>query len=285
VSQERIHNALHRLETLPALPSVVTQVMETAADPSASALDLARPILADQSLSAQLLRIVNSAYYGFYRKIASVSEAIVILGFAEVRGLVMAASSFDTFPKSETAFDRLQLWRHSVAVAFAAERIARRTPIAPEWNPFSAGLLHDMGKVALDVVDPAHFMQTVGAAREQEVHVTVAEETLETVPHAAAGAALAEHWNLPQQLVEAVQYHHNPEDAPEFATLAHITCLADAVTYLAELGESSNGARAPVHPASLEALKLDDAAVAAVTDDLAESRERIDGLLGVLVAD
>ena len=110
---------------MPTLPTVLTKILATAADPDASALDLGEHISADQSLSATLLKLVNSAYYGFHRQINTVTQAIVILGFLEVRNITLTATAFRTFKQGHPDFDRTQLWRHSLGTAMAADRIAK----------------------------------------------------------------------------------------------------------------------------------------------------------------
>ncbi len=147
VDAPEVRDAILRVRDLPTLPTVLGKILSAAADPDSSALDLGRLISSDQSLSATLLKLVNSAYYGFYRQIKSVTQAIVMLGFNEVRNLTLTATAFRTLSASTSDYDRNQLWRHTLAAAIAAERCAKMKKLSI-GGAFEAGLLHDIGKVA-----------------------------------------------------------------------------------------------------------------------------------------
>ena len=134
-----VRDAVTRIRELPTLPSVLGQILTIVADPDASALDLGRHITADQSLSATILKLVNSAYYGFYRQIKSVTMAIVILGFVEVRNLVLAATTFRILADSPSRFDRTQLWRHSVWTSWLGAGKSG-SPNAPTPTATSSGI-------------------------------------------------------------------------------------------------------------------------------------------------
>ncbi len=276
-----VEKALLRIKELPTLPSVLGKVLVTAADPEASALDLGKHIAADQSLSATILKLVNSSYYGFYRQIKSVSHAIVMLGFLEVRNLALTATAFKTLGKSASGYDHVQLWRHSLAAAMAAERLQEMLGSEIE-GAFEAGLLHDIGKVALDLLYPGAYGEAVAKARQEARYIREVEEARFGLDHARAGGILAEHWNLPGPVVEAIRRHHAPEACEEDARLVQLTVLANYVTYEAECGESGNGL-APAFPETA-ALELDcaETVCAQVAGELLEKRDAIDEFLGVI---
>lgn len=282
VSRTSVQNAVESIRTLPTLPSIVLRVIEEASNPDASALDLARHIATDQSLSAALLRVVNSAYYGFYRRISTVVDAVVILGFLEVRDLVLAATAFDLLPGDSTSFDRVQLWRHSLAVAIAAERVSRTNKLPLQRGYYTAGLLHDVGKVVFNLLFPKLYAQAVEKAHADSCPIRVVEDALFECNHAATGAMLAEHWNLPAPVVNAIRNHHQPEQSDEDADIAHVTALADFIAYEAGLGETSSG-RAPDPPETpIQVLGYSAESCKQLSESIAESRGRIDALLGVL---
>lgn len=280
-----VRDAVSRISRLPTLPTVLGQIMEALADPDSSALDLGKHIAADQSLSATLLRQVNSAFYGFYRRITTVKDAVVILGFREVQNLVLAASAFRTFPKSNSPYDRNQLWRHSLATAMAAERIAKRLSLPADGSYFSAGLLHDIGKVALDSVYPETFQQAVARAVEEKRPLYEVEPELFGMDHAEVAGVLAEHWNLPPLLAESLRRHHTPEQAMLSPQLAHVTALANHLAYEAGLGEASSAGTDHAYPlVSAQALKLDIGKCQAIIEELRGAGERIDAMLGAVAA-
>lgn len=276
-----VRDAVSRVKELPTLPSVLGKILATAADPDASALDLGQHIAADQSLSATLLKLVNSAYYGFYRQIKSVTQAIVMLGFLEVRNLALTATAFRALSRESSDYDRLQLWRHSLATATAAERIAKLLNIDKE-GCFEAGLLHDIGKVVLDMLYPEAFREAAHAAHAEQALVIEAEQRLFGLDHAEIGGILGEHWNLPPSVVEAIRLHHRPEAASEDPRLVHITAVANYLTYAADLGEFSNGRPVDRPEASLAFLKMTDEQCAKVVDHLEASKEKFEEFIGAL---
>lgn len=256
--------------------------MEAISDPDSSALDLGKHIAADQSLSATLLRQVNSAYYGFYRRVTTVKDAVVILGFREVQNLVLAASAFRTFAKSNSPYNRNQLWRHSLATAMAAERIAKRLSLEADGSHFSAGLLHDIGKVALDSVYPDNFQEAVKRAVEEQRPLYEIEPEIFGMDHAEIGGVLGEHWNLPPLLTEALRRHHTPDQAMLSPQLAHVTALANHLAYEAGYGEASNACDHAYPLSSASALKMDAGKCQPIVEELKEAAERIDAMLGAV---
>lgn len=279
-----VRDAVSRISRLPTLPTVLGQIMEALSDPDSSALDLGKHIAADQSLSATLLRQVNSAYYGFYRRITTVKDAVVILGFREVQNLVLAASAFRTFAKSKSPYDRNQLWRHSLATAMAAERIAKRLSFEADGSHFSAGLLHDIGKVALDSVYPENFQEAVKRAVDAQRPLYEIEPEVFGMDHAEVGGALGEHWNLPPLLTEALRRHHTTDQAMLSPQLAHVTALANHLAYEAGYGEASNACPHAYPTSSALALKMEPGKCAPIVEELQSAAERIDAMLGAVTA-
>jgi putative nucleotidyltransferase with HDIG domain len=281
VDTPTVRDAVLRIKELPTLPSVLGKILATAADPDASALDLGQHIAADQSLSATLLKLVNSAYYGFYRQIKSVTQAIVMLGFLEVRNLALTATAFRALSKESSDYNRLQLWRHSLATATAAERIARLLNIDKD-GCFESGLLHDIGKVILDMLYPEAFRDAAHTAHEEQCPIVIVEQRIFGVDHAEIGGILGEHWNLPLSVVEAIRMHHRPSDATDDPRLVHITAVANYLTYQAGVGEFSNGCPPDRPEASIAYLKLTDDLCAKVVEHLQASQEKFDEFIGAL---
>lgn len=269
--------SIGNIKALPTLPAVLTRIIATTADPDASALELSRHIASDQSLAATLLKLVNSAYYGHYRQVDSVTGAIVMLGFHEVRNLALAATVFRTFPQGHPDFDRAQLWRHSLATGIAAESLSKMTN-AGAGGSFVAGLLHDMGKVAFDVVHPRLFRDAAHKAHTEGCFIRETELEILGLTHAQAGGILAERWSLPIGVVEAVRFHHNSTRA---SALTHLTALADYVAYQAEFGESCNG-REPIYPESAASLNVREDGLASIAEHLRKSAGLIEEFVGAL---
>jgi len=276
-----VHEAIAGIRQLPTLPAVIGRILSTAADPESSALDLGRHIAADQSLTAMLLRLVNSAYYGLYRQVDSIAEAIVMLGFLEVRNLALTATAFRTLGDPTTEFDRRQLWAHALAAALAAERCATLARLKV-GGVFESALLHDIGKTVLDVLYPTAYTDVIHIAQEESRYLRDIERETFGLDHAAAGAILAEHWNLPPAVCAAISRHHDRLDATEDCPLVPLTMLANYVAYEAGLGEYSNG-QPPVFPGeALIRLGLNREGVAPATSALLSQRDHVVEFAGLL---
>ena len=278
-----IEEALAGIRELPTLPAVLGKILNAAADPDSSAIDLGRLIAADQSLSAILLKLVNSSYYGFYRQIKTVTQAIVVLGFLEVRNLTLTATAFHVFDEFPSKYDRQQLWRHSLAVALASDRIAKLLSKNPEGY-FEAGLLHDIGKVVLDWLYPDLFRSAVAEADEKDCSIAEAEQNVFGMNHAAVGGLLGEYWHLPETVVEAIRCHHAPDEATLDPDQAYIIAAANALSYRAGLGETSSGVPPELGDELMIRLGLTPELCASVVAELHDNALKIDEMVGALAS-
>ena len=278
-TKPNVEDAVARVRRLPTLPSVLRQILATTADPESSVIDLGRHIASDQSLSGALLKLVNSAAFGYHREIDNITTAIVILGFTEVRNLALAATAFRSFGGAKAGPDLTQLWRHSLATAMAAEHVAKLMRLNRETT-FVSGLLHDIGKVVLNALYPAHARRACLIAGTEKISILEAEIEIFGMDHAHIGGLLGEHWDLPQSIVDAIRFHHaNAAKAAE-PQLAILAGLANTLSYGAGLGDSCNG-KNPSPTQDLGEI-LTEEQTAEVVKHLDEEREAIDEFLGVL---
>jgi len=206
---------LSRVDDLPPLPAVAARVMSMADDQKTSAMDLAQVLATDQALTAKLIRISNSAYYGFARRISTVREAVVMLGFKQVRQVAVGASLMNTFKRGhDDGFDLDLFWGHSVAVAVAAEALAKKSFAVKPEDAFTAGILHDIGRLVLRQVMPTEFAAAVTMARSGESPLHIAEQVATGYAHDEVGQALGELWKFPGHLADAVRCHHDESLTP-----------------------------------------------------------------------
>ncbi len=245
LKQERLLRIIEdELQDLPPLPTVIVRVMQTINDPTTSASDLNRLISADQALASKVLRLVNSSYYGFPRKIATITNAVVILGFNTVRNLTTSLGVFNAFDArgQKTALDRDAFWAHSMGVAAAAGVIARRKSIGAKSieEVFVGGLLHDIGKLFLDQYFPDQYAIAIKLAAAAKISVWEAEKTALGVGHALVGKRIAEKWNLPLSLTAMITLHHQPVFAKEYFELAATIQAADYVARRLALGNAGD---------------------------------------------
>lgn len=219
---------LATIDELPPMPAVAARIMSIAEDEKSSAMDLAQVISTDNALTAKLIRLSNSAYYGFARKVSSVREAVLLLGFKQVRQVAVGASMMNAFRReSPDGFDMDLFWGHSVAVAVAAEALAKRTRTARPEDAFTAGILHDIGRLIIRQCRPEEFGRALRMARTGTISLHAAEIRACGYAHDEVGRALGELWRFPAHLTDAIAGHHNSALTPEAAGLAGILAQAN----------------------------------------------------------
>ncbi|MCP5216084.1 MAG: HDOD domain-containing protein [Pseudomonadales bacterium] len=230
LEDEKLRSCIASIDILPSLPDLYARVMEVAASPDGTLRDIGSIVGEDISMSAKLLKIVNSAYFGLARDVSSPEEATTILGLNIIRSLILSVKIFSSFEKNDCALNLQQLNRHCQNVAFLAKAIAQH-----ENQPrricdlsFMSGLLHDIGKLVLATAYVDKFSKTLNSSQPYEAWEE--EQNIFGISHAQIGAYLLGVWNLPSSVVEAVAYHHIPDKAIEhsFSPLT-ATHIADAL--------------------------------------------------------
>ena len=213
------------VDSLPTLPSVVARVNELVQDPTSSAADINRAIRQDIALSARILKLVNSSFYGFPRRISSITHAVVILGYNTVRNVVLSAFVLDSLGSKDLPFGHREFWIHSLGVGVAANTLAGRRSLPDADDAFVCGLLHDVGKVVLHQYAREDFADVLKVVKDKDCLIADAEREVMGATHADVGAALLEAWHLPPHVVEVVGCHHSPEaahGAPDLAAAVHV---------------------------------------------------------------
>ncbi len=240
--KKRILSKLNRIETLPTLPSIASHVFKIASNPNSSAEDLTKVIVNDPPLTSKLLKIVNSAFYGFPQKIGTVKQVVVILGTEEIMDLAFGLAAAKVFKTKsvEGLGDPKALWHHSMSTALIAQNLCQNFPNFQNLGAFTAGLLHDFGKIFLmeNFSEPYGQLHLDGA--DKNLPVFELEEERFGLNHAVLGEFLASNWNLPDDLVKAIAFHHQPFSAAEHAQLAAIIGLADYLHYQTTLNNGAN---------------------------------------------
>ncbi len=256
--KRNIRSELRHIGKLAPLPILAKSIIEISADPNASARNLAAVVKKDQSLTAKILKIVNSAYYGFYRKIGNVDHAIVILGFNEIKNISLAACIIRAYvDDSDPLFNREKFWLHALGSAYISRALSSFKPTLNTEDAFVIGLLHDIGKVVLAQHFTDLFSRCLNLAkkRKQPLH-KVSAEVME-IDHAEVGGLVAEGWRLPVPLVRAIQFHHNPAVAGKDDYNIHLAHLANYFCHSNRIGESGNPVPDEPFAGSLKAFGLD----------------------------
>jgi len=220
---------------IPPLPQTVSLILSALGDDNSSASTVARIITKDPGLATALLRAVNSAAYGLSQTVQSVDQAITLLGFSQVRALVVRLKLAEALaaPSEPGAYHHDDLWVHALAVSSLADYLSRRVPGVDRGFASTLGLLHDLGKIAINSRLPALARQLwEGAGTGLESELLARERELFGVDHAGVGMYLAQQWKLPASLVDAIGLHHRPND-PRIEAMAPENRKAFWVVYTA----------------------------------------------------
>lgn len=223
-----LQRILDDINDIPPLPQVAAQVMEMTNDPDVSAAELNNVISQDEGLTANLLKLCNSSYYGLPRVISSVTQAIMYLGFQTVRNMVLTSTLDRVYADYDLRFYNFQpsgLSRHSFGVAVASQIVSKKLRPGLRDTAFTAGLLHGVGKIILGKYVREHNEELLGVSEGQLVTREAEREVFGT-DYAEVGAKIADNWNFPQELILAIGYHPEPDQAPGKPLLAAIVCLA-----------------------------------------------------------
>ncbi len=238
-----LEEIIKRVEDLPALPTVVSEIMELTEDPDSTIQDIEDSIMKDQSLTTRVLRLANSAYYGYPRRISTIKEASVLLGFQAIRSIALTASVNGLLMKEVPGYglEENQLWRQSQSCAIISRYIAKKVRFAKVDQAYVAGLLRDIGKIIVSHYLTDSFKQIMDLVKNENMSFLEAEESVLGFHHGQVGAEVAKKWNLPEDLVEAIAYHHNPEKATINPKLTAIIHMADAIVMMMGIGLGVDG--------------------------------------------
>jgi putative nucleotidyltransferase with HDIG domain len=243
----RIKRITESIISLPTLPTVVSKMIDLVDNPRTSAASLARLISSDQALTARILKLANSAYYGFPREITTVNMAIVVLGFNTVKDVGLSLSVFEVFKDTHSSpyFKSTEFWQHSIACGVAAKAVARRLLPRLAGEAFVAGLLHDIGKVILNQYLHTEF-ETIMQRVQEGRGLDEAEIEILATTHGQVGGWLAEKWNLPEMIAESIGYHHKPWEAPHYPVMVAIVAIANYLCHISKIGNSGRSAVLPL---------------------------------------
>ncbi len=234
-TRETLGDAEHQLKRLstirelPTMPVVLMRLNRMLQDDVASIEKIGHLIETDQALSSKILKLVNSAFFGFPSRVSNISHALMILGFNTVRNAAISVSLIDAMriKKGVEDFDIKEFLRHAIAVAVAGKYLARKARMREPDDAFTAGLLHDIGKLVMIQFLPDLFDIVWKRVREDKITFFDAEKMELPLTHAAIGAHLSHLWQFPAGLVSSIAYHHEPPQPSEYSTSIMTVCLAN----------------------------------------------------------
>lgn len=278
-----LDNIIKRVEDLPPLPDIVVKLLHASRDPNGSTREMVELIKHDPALTIKVLRLCNSSYYGLPRKINSIQEALVYIGTDTLVNFVLAGclSSFYQQAQGGYGLEKGELWRHSVGCAIASQRIAGERPEDSAGLAFTAGLIHDVGKIILNAHVGKEIDRILELVKLERITFGEGERRVLGFSHAEAGAQLARHWNLPEPLIETIAFHQEPERAVVAPRLVSQVHLGNILCLSFGIGVGADGLAYSFHPRALEETGLDVSDLFRLSLDIHDDYKKAEELIGL----
>ncbi len=284
VKIKKIRQGVDAIDTLPTIPVTLEKIFSILEADNKSARDLENIIKYDQSLSAKILSVANSAFYGLRMQVTTISRAVVAIGFTEVKNLAISVALMNFFT-TKTKFPGFSVdifWLHSIGVGIVSRMIARIRANIDAESLFTCGIVHDIGRVALCASFPEDFMAILDIKNQENCSMLEAEERY-GLKHTLVGRWLAEKWQFPEVFVQTISCHHHPYKQKTFLPAAGIVQLADILIHRAGLGEEPDDSL--IWSASLlEDLELTEDYVAGVEEGIHSLKDVIKETWGSLIS-
>ncbi len=242
MSQAQKSKIISKIRTLPSISGVAVQVLKLLDDPDSTAEEVQKILRLDPGLTANILKLTNSAYFGLPNKVGSVRQAIVMLGWKRLVRIVLSTCVNAVMDKSIPGYDLPpgELWRHSVAVSVTAEGLMKELNLEADDEIFTAALLHDLGKLVMGEF-VAEDLAAIRLTAEKGIPFQMAEREVLGTDHAEIGGMLMERWSFPPQFVSAVRWHHEPDSAEHPSTLIDIVHVANVLCLMLGIGAGIEG--------------------------------------------
>ncbi len=245
-------------QNIPSLPEVYYRFREAVEDPDTSFDEMAKVVASDPGLTARLLKIVNSPFYGFSSQVETIPHAISIIGSSQLNDLVLSTCIIDRFKNiSPKAIDMKLFWEHSIATGLSAKVIAKHLNMINYDSIFVGGLLHDIGRLVLCLSSPEKFSEIFLKSEVEEICLLESENKLLGFGHDKVGEELLRRWKLPKIHQETVGYHHTPLEAPLFNKEAAVVDVANSIAKSMTLGSSGELILSDYNDQTLELLEIE----------------------------
>lgn len=274
-----------RINDIPPLPDIVVKLLSASRDPNVSMRDMVELIKLDPALTTKVLRLCNSSYYGLPRKINSLREALVYIGTDTLVNFILAGCLASFYQQAQDGYGLAtgELWRHSVGCAIASQRLTpENEEDAVRAEAFTAGLLHDVGKIILNTYVRDKFAEIIGLVQKRRVPFEEAEREILGFSHTDAGAAMAKEWNLPEALVEAIAYHQDPTKSKNYSRLVAQVHLGNVLCISFGIGLGSDGLAYTFHPSAMAAVGLEVNDLYRMSLEIHEQFAKAEELIGLV---
>lgn len=251
---------LASIHQIPPFPQVVFKAMDIIRNPQYIVSDLVEVIRLDQSITANILKLCNSAYFGLPRKVSSLKEAVVYLGTNQLRQVLLTSGAKKIYDRSENGYSYFagELWRHALACALMSQVLVRHLRLPLDENDvFTTALLHDVGKVVLSTYVSQEYAEIEIMVKEEKLPFHDVERRVLGFDHAEIGGRLAELWQFPDSIVAAIRFHHQPGKVPKhYRLLSELIALADGLVLMIGYGTSVDGLSYHIPHLLIDKLKL-----------------------------
>jgi putative nucleotidyltransferase with HDIG domain len=277
MNKANLSRIMHQVKSFPGMPTTATRLLPLLRDPDSRIIQVENLIKYDPGLTANLLKLTNSAHFGLPTRIRSVHQALLLLGQKRLLQLVMTMCMSGLMKKPVPGYDLPQggLWRHSVAVAVAADRLVRSLNIIPADEVFTAALLHDIGKMVLGEY-VREDLKSIEQMVAKGISFEVAEYVVLGTNHADVGARILANWSMPKELVQAVAWHHDPDQCENHCMLSDIVHVANIAVRGIGNGKMGNDQSSE---AVLCRLGLNQSDIAALAEQSLEEMKKLADIL------
>ena len=250
----QLNQLVDQVESLPKLPDTTMRLIRVINDPASTFQQIVEVIRFDQTVTTELLRLCNSAYFGLARHISSIDDAVRYVGTAKLMQLVMAAHTQALLGPAQSGYGLMpgSLWAHSVGVALACEAVANRLGLKEKGLLFTVGLLHDIGKIVLNEFIGEQYADIAQLVNQKGIPFQEAEREVLGVTHPEIGELMAKRWNLPNPIPCCIRYHHEPTALPTPDPIIDVLHLADTTCLLLGVGGGDDNHMYRVDEAVLE---------------------------------
>jgi HD-like signal output (HDOD) protein len=268
--------SLGLMGNLPPMPQVVLKAQEILSNPDSSIKELVKVIATDQAITTRILKLANSVYYGLSGKVSSIGHASVLLGGKILGEVIMMAGTMNLLGKTLKGYglESEDLWRHSLAVGVGSKLIANKKNRQLENDAFTAGIIHDTGKIMLDKYILERKEGFDAFLQDGEQTFLSAEKEILGFNHAEIGSEVCRNWGVPESLTIAIGYHHNPSSSHE-SELAYFVHLADYIALISGIGSKMDEAQYQLDDTALEFLDFQEEDLGSIMAEVVQAVEKL----------
>lgn len=261
--QISIEEVINKINDLPMLPELAREMLNDLNTDDISLELIAEKVSMDQSIAAKVIQMANTSYFGNDSKVVTIQQAVSVLGTENLKSLIRASIFTNNFPIARCrGFDNKAFWRHNIATAICAELISRTLHMKQDFA-FTAGLLHDIGRLVLVSKFPQQYEHVIRCVKDNDCSLLEAERAILGVDHVGVGLILALQWNFSEAIQDAIRGHHAPDDK-ELNSVASIIHVANSIVHALDLSESEDDLVPPISQFAWDILGLNEEAYLAI---------------------